>query len=318
MSNKNMKILVLVLVASFTFQTGLGQNPSASKNSLLSNKKCNFVKEATFQGICVADWAIAISTTIRANLCAANDKLAPLSLSWQDLMCVCPTCLADKSFPCAGGSVSKGLSYLKDTGGIVGGGKFGLSKTKISWGDDATKTKYKAFGYCYDYYADKANPWDADKWNIKYDHAIACPSKCPNDSTITEKDVAKNREVVKGYKLLKDFNNISGKKQLETATGGKAAIIGYMTVYEDLMTFKGGDKNENVYVHTVGQSLGMYAVVILGYGVDKTTGLNYWDVLHPFGAQINAGRTVRVLKESNHCNIEEYAYTVTVNAGGAA
>ena len=301
--------LTALLTTKVVLSADLGEHkkPPASANSLISKvTDCPFMDVAEYQGGCVADWAIAITKVIRVNYCANNKAMAALSLSWQDLMCGCTACLASQTFPCAGGSVSSGLNYVKTTG-IVGGGAAGYSATtKVDFsGFTGAPT---GFGYCYDYFA-KACYLSAQTTTcpqVYYNHTTACPATCP-EGDMKGKKVTDLRAANLKSAFLTDYSAIKGLTDIQKAAAGTQAIIGYMTVYEDLLSFTG----TGVYIHTVGQSLGMYAVVILGYGT--LNGVDYWDVLAPFGKDINGGNHFKVLKGSNHCNIEELGYTVTPN-----
>ena len=55
-------------------------------------------------------------------------------------------------------------------------------------------------------------------------------------------------------------------------------MVAELAIYEDFLAYGGG-----VYVHTVGQQLFSHAVIVVGFGHDSASGLDYWLCLNSWG-----------------------------------
>jgi len=61
-------------------------------------------------------------------------------------------------------------------------------------------------------------------------------------------------------------------------------VTSQMLVYEDLVNYK-----EGIYQHTGGQLLFIHVVTIVGWGVDESSGLEYWIVGSSWGSDWGDG-----------------------------
>eukprot|EP01132_Coremiostelium_polycephalum_P008068 gene8068-9926_t len=102
---------------------------------------------------------------------------------------------------------------------------------------------------------------------------------------------------------LKNLNNVQAIQQ-EIMTNGP--VEGTFMVYRDFMTYSSG-----VYVRTPGSPLlGGHAVKIVGWGVDKVSGLEYWKVANSWGESWGLGGHFLIRRGSNECGIDRDASCV--------
>jgi len=72
------------------------------------------------------------------------------------------------------------------------------------------------------------------------------------------------------------------------------------TVYEDFLAYESG-----VYRHLEGNQIGMHAVVIVGYGTDEESGLDYWLVRNSWNENWGGlDGFFKILRGNDECGIE--------------
>ncbi|RZC42037.1 Peptidase C1 domain containing protein, partial [Asbolus verrucosus] len=110
-----------------------------------------------------------------------------------------------------------------------------------------------------------------------------------NTAVLTDKRFGKNV-----YKISNNVKEIQG----EIMTNGP--VLAGFRIYEDFYLYKSG-----VYVHTAGESRGIHAIRIIGWGVDKKKRLPYWLAANSWGKMFGERGLIKTLRGENHCGIEE-------------
>ncbi|CAL8105607.1 unnamed protein product [Calicophoron daubneyi] len=90
--------------------------------------------------------------------------------------------------------------------------------------------------------------------------------------------------------------------QREIMTNGP--VTATMEVFEDFYS-----TGKNIYIHKDGQSRGYLGLVLIGWGVEDVSGerVPYWLAANSWGTQWGDGGFFRILRGSNHCQIESWA-----------
>ncbi|KIH57300.1 papain family cysteine protease [Ancylostoma duodenale] len=83
-------------------------------------------------------------------------------------------------------------------------------------------------------------------------------------------------------------------------------VVATYKVYEDFAYYKGG-----VYVHTAGEQKGAHAVRVIGWGEENS--LPYWLVANSWNTDWGEKGYFRILRGSNHCDIENQMIAGMVN-----
>lgn len=304
---KNLQILLITFTLTLNIYSQAVTGTTTITQENMAN--CKNLVVAPWQGQCAADWAIAVTGAIQRQLCIKKSLYNAINISYQDLICNCQDCHIVKGNGCMGGKVDQAFSWLKSNG-PVGGAQFGMTQALPAF--NSTQKAPLQFKNCLNYYADECyninipNTKQCQQSQKAFDSSMNCPTKCTYTANVNNQTFAASRQadmLPSAPTVLSKFAGI--KKGLE---GAQNVLVGFMEIYEDIFYAQ----KDQVYIHTTGQSLGIHAIQILGYVEDNTTGLNYWQVLLPFGKEVAEGGVVRVLAGINHCNIEERAYKFDV------
>jgi hypothetical protein len=254
---------------------------------------------APFQGDCISDWAVIPALLLELTLCSKKVEMKDIRISSMDPLCYCESCHAVKKNGCLGGSASEALKFFKIEGAVGGAGSTFIEDTPTFAGMTNKPKKFKnCMNYflkeCYSYADDTVTPKCAESDKKPFVYKDLCNNKCnhPKNNDKKPEDV---RE-----KLVVNYNHRTSISEQESSLQ-KSPLLSYMEIYEDVFMADPA----KVYIHTAGQSIGLHAVAIVGNGKDDATGLDYWEVLLPFGKEIAGGNAIKVLKGTNHCNIEE-------------
>jgi cathepsin B len=121
--------------------------------------------------------------------------------------------------------------------------------------------------------------------------APACPSKCDDGSSITLYKQASNS--------VRQFSTQSAI-QAEVSTNGP--VEAGFEVYSDFFNYKSG-----VYVKSAGATLeGGHAIIIIGYGHDSASGLDYWLCSNSWGSSWGMNGYFKIAV--GQCQIESSVY----------
>jgi len=95
----------------------------------------------------------------------------------------------------------------------------------------------------------------------------------------------------------KSSYSIKGEDKIMKEISTNGPVTAAFNVYEDFVSYSTG-----VYQHTTGNYLGGHAIEIVGYGEEK--GIKYWKVKNSWNPSWGDGGFFKILRGSNHCNIE--------------
>lgn len=260
-----------------------------------------------FQGNCVSDYAVVATTAVELAWCLKDKaKYANIKLAAQDLICNCTDCHTIKGNGCMGGNIEKALNYIKN-GQIVGGGYKELPAQAARTIDATGPQNYKE---CLNYWTPICDP-DVEDNCATADFtktAQTCLAACDRTTGVNVADA----------KVTGALPNLPTKvttvQAMKDSINARKPLIGTMELFEDMDFYFGTDK---LYIHSNGQSLGVTNVIIVAYGIDTATTAEYWDVLVPWDKKYDATKKIgdqklRVIAGINHCNIENYAWSVAV------
>jgi len=308
LTQKNTRILFII---GITIAMTYCQGPTTDNFSWMEKAtQCPSLAKAKWQGPCASDWAISVAVATEVAICIKEPKLAAMKISYTDPLCYCKKCHAVEGNGCMGGSAKAAIDYFRSEG-IVGGSVFGWVETTPDFSAvSAASDGPKMFKNCMNYFSKECYPYaitGGEKCGAnqptQFDPLKFCTGKCTH--SVYKDNLVKDQ---RWKRLISDYKHMTTVTDMISKLKEYGPIIGFMEVYEDIFMNDGTE----LYIHTVGQSVGYHSVVIVGYGVDATTGLKFWEVLLPFGKEIGKGGIVKVYKGVNHCNIEERAYAMLV------
>lgn len=276
--------------------------------------KCKSLNVAKWMGPCQSDWAIAAATVVELRTCLRGvSELQNIRISYMDPICNCEDCHAIKGNGCMGGNAYKALQFMDNTG-VTGGADANYALATPDFG--TKKDRMAKFSNCLNYFAKECYRYTVPGGTIcttglpaQFDPSKHCLKTC-NHPSYTARNVTDSRA-----ELVSSTSSESSKSYMETRIKSGGPVVGYMEVYEDLFMNDGTE----VYIHSAGQPVGYHAVVITGFGTDSGTGsgnsgLEYWEVLLPFGKEIGKGGYVKIYRGVNHCNIEEKIHYPNMNS----
>lgn len=303
-------LLITTLLAVST----KAQIPTTSLNYITKYQtNCPRIGTVPWTGTCIGDYAsVAVShiediICIRQETAGRDAKIAnalrSIRLSYMDVICNCDDegCQNNPKNGCQGGNIVKALTWIQNKG-IVGGNNQPFAGPDINYNTEYKTLKIR---HCLNFYTPECTFMNSgSKYTTKcaadqpaeFDPSTHCPTNC-NYKTTTGKPVEDYRDnKIVTYSPYTSSN-------LRTTDVDTQPVIGFMTIYEDIFMNDG----EEVYVNRGGQSLGTFAVKVVGYDVKDS--VPYWIVVLPFGTDVGKDGVVRVLRGVNHCNIEDrYVY----------
>jgi len=118
----------------------------------------------------------------------------------------------------------------------------------------------------------------------------ACPTKCVDGSAL------------QFYKARDVIDVSSNEQAIMTELYNNGPIEVAFTVYQDFFDYSTG-----VYQHKYGSLAGGHAVELVGWGVDKASGLKYWTIKNSWGTGWGEKGTFRIVRGRNECGIEDMA-----------
>jgi len=115
-----------------------------------------------------------------------------------------------------------------------------------------------------------------------------CPFKC-----------ASGEKMTKYRTKLFSVGHYTTEEAIQASIMTDGPVEAAFTVYQDFMAYKGG-----VYSHQTGPELGGHAVKLIGWGVDKATGMKYWTVANSWGPAWGEDGFFRIQRGINECDFE--------------
>ncbi|CAH0382265.1 unnamed protein product [Bemisia tabaci] len=239
-------------------------------------KICPQISDIQDQGNCGSSWAVASSSAASDRLCIKSKGKFQDSLSAQHVA----FCSLRFGNGCDGGNSFYGWNFLKKSGVVTGGG-FNSSKGCQPY----------SIQPCMHHSKDKPNP---------YPHCQTLPKKhpdcelrCTNDQYT--KSFKKDKHKFKSVYFLPKNVTIMQK---DIMTHGPITFS--FQVYSDFFNYKSG-----VYKNTSSEYLGNLAVRALGWGEENEQ--PYWLIANAWNPYWGDKGLFKVLRGSNHCDIEGYA-----------
>jgi len=206
----------------------------------------SYIKDQADCGSC---WAVAASEVVADRMCIANngahlnnDKLneptPAIVMSAAQIMSCCGGSCGDG---CGGGYPISAMQYWQ-TAGIVTGGWYGSGCGCLPYA---------------------IPPCPASGCSAPESTTPPCPTSCRSGYN---RPMSSDKHPAKTYYQV---GGTAGAIQAEIYQNGPVECA--FTVYANFMSYTGG-----IYNQTSGQELGGHAVKIIGWGVDKASGLDYW------------------------------------------
>ncbi|XP_018898287.2 cathepsin B [Bemisia tabaci] len=231
-------------------------------------KSCPRISEIWDQGNCGSCWAVAGSSAVTDRYCISSKGKFQDRMSTQHLFC-CAIC----GDGCMGGYSALTWEFFKK--GLVTGGGFDSKEG------------------CQPYEFQPCNHFENNSPLPKCSNLPVpigrCKQKCTNKNYELPFKKAKRR--TKNNYTLKTIKDI----QKDIMTHGPVTMA--FVVYEDFLSYKSG-----VYKRLSMERLGRHAVRVIGWGTER--GLPYWLILNSWNEYWGDNGQVKVLRGSNHCEIE--------------
>ncbi|KIH67674.1 papain family cysteine protease [Ancylostoma duodenale] len=245
--------------------------------------ECKSIGIIRDQSECGSCWAVSAASAMSDELCVQSNGTIKVVLSDTDILSCCG---GDCGAGCWGGWPLRAYQWAERNGVVTGGAYRQKVILDITM---ATNTcKPYAFYPCGEhkhlpYYGPCPNVW----WETP-----KCRKRCQLDYN---KSYEEDKYFVKrSYELPRNETAI----RQEIFQNGPVATI--FIVYEDFIHYKKG-----IYVQKWGQQTGSHAVRIIGWGEEG--GLKYWLVANSMNTDWGEDGFFRILRGSDHCNIELYA-----------
>lgn len=237
-------------------------------------KECESIGHIRDQSSCGSCWAFGSTEAFNDRLCISKGFKGLLSPEDTVSCCGFLNCLSQG---CNGGNPSMAWRWFSRDG-VVSGGDY----------SDEGKT-------------DTCLPYSMAPCS-HHSKSSTLPA-CPKDLYPTPQcsKECSNTGFTKSYSddkhVASRAYNIRGVKQIQTDIMRNGPVTAAFTVYSDFPSYKSG-----VYQHTSGQQLGGHAIKIIGWGVENDT--PYWTVVNSWNTAWGDNGTFKILRGSNHCNIE--------------
>ena len=230
---------------------------------------CPTIQEIRDQGSCGSCWAFGAVEAMSDRVCVHSNATKHFRFSSDDLLSCCRYC----GLGCNGGVPGTAWHYWVRSG-IVSGGNYGSNQG--------------------------CRPYEIPPCEH---HINGSRPACDGEGGKTPKCV---KQCEGGYPVPYTKDKLRGKKaysissevkqiQKEIMTYGPVEAA--FTVYEDLLSYKGG-----VYQHVKGKVLGGHAVRMLGWGVEN--GTPYWLIANSWNTDWGDNGFFKIVRGSDHCGIE--------------
>lgn len=198
--------------------------------------------------------------------CIANykkGKPSQRSFSPQDALECCDDCAVTSGSPCGGGYFTKGFAFAQNTG--------------VSTGEEYGNTKL-----CKPYFL---------SGSAKSYTEPTCKNSCQKVS-VYKTLLSKDRLTISGYQTG------TGEQAMIAALNNGGSIVVTFHVYKDFYLY-----NSGIYSHTTGDSVGLHAVRIVGYGTDDN-GVDYWIIANTWDVNWGEQGFFRIQRGTDECGIE--------------
>jgi cathepsin B len=238
---------------------------------------CESLKEVRDQSNCGSCWAFGAVEAMSDRLCIQSGQKLQTRISAEDLVSCCFEC----GDGCNGGYPDAAWQYFQETGLVTGG----------LYGDNKTCRPY-SMKPCDHHVDGKYGPCGGAEYPTP-----ECTGQCVTEYGV---DYEQDR-----WFASDAYGIESNEKKIMTEIYQNGSVEVALTVYEDFLTYKSG-----VYKHHKGKALGGHAVKCIGWGVEN--GTPYWLIVNSWNEGWGDNGTIRILRGSNECEIEENVVAGTV------
>eukprot|EP01013_Petalomonas_cantuscygni_P007363 TRINITY_DN1914_c2_g1_i1.p1 TRINITY_DN1914_c2_g1~~TRINITY_DN1914_c2_g1_i1.p1 ORF type:complete len:377 (-),score=71.22 TRINITY_DN1914_c2_g1_i1:239-1330(-) len=245
------------------------------------------------QSNCGCCWAFGAAEAASARLCIATNASHQVPLSAQDI------CFCSNPSGCSGGDLATAWYWIRSVGVVTGGqynhsGPFGGG-----W--------CSAFSlpHCHHHGPQKNDPYPAEGTKgCPSQSSPWCPSGCDADAQAPHKEWSSDKFWFSG-----SVEGYGDEQSIQEAIMQHGPVESAFSVYSDFENYDSG-----VYKHTTGEFMGGHAIMVVGWGVDASTGTKYWKVANSWNPYWGEHGYFRILRGEDECGIESQA---TANAGSA-
>ncbi|KAJ9601419.1 hypothetical protein L9F63_000443 [Diploptera punctata] len=233
---------------------------------------CPTLREIRDQGSCGSCWAFGAVEAMSDRMCIHSKGRIHFHFSAEDLVTCCTNC----GDGCNGGIPGVAWNYWVQNG-IVSGGAY----------DSDQGCQPYEIAPC-EHHVNGTRPPCSEGGDTP-----KCVKKCEKDY-----DVDYQSDLHFGHVACTLGNDV---RQIQAEIMRNGPVEADFTVYSDFLQYRSG-----VYKHEVGQQLGLHAIKILGWGVDKESGLPYWICANSWNYDWGDNGFFKILRGVDHIGIESF------------
>lgn len=297
------------LVISFTLllaASSLQQQQGQSLDTCLGKVK------AMYQGNCIADYAVVVTTAVELAWCRIGSQYDNVRLSAQHLICNCKQChLEEGGNGCLGGDLAQALNFVTGGGNMVGGGYPGQDLSNRDFGADGPRN----YSDCLQYWSAPCDPSEEscnyEPYDLSRINPLAPNTYCPTECNRIPNAAQKNKVAESSVgRVLEIERQAYGYQNMKERIDAGLILVSTMEIYEDMEFYFG---KPEIYRHSTGQSLGHAAVIIVGVTPEAVPTPAYWTVIVPWDRKYSEGlkgQTIRVYAGVNQGGIESISYAL--------
>lgn len=206
--------------------------------------ECPTIRKVVDQGPCGGCWATAATSVAQDRYCIQNVGQENPHLSYGDVL----TCSDAGS--CHGGSTYAAFKYIQDNGVPTGS-----MRDEGNWEETCSPSPFEI-----------CNHHQEGTHSICPDSHTLTPPECiPSCKESSSQDYHENRYYADKVWMLYDEEEMMREIYLR----GPISIA--FKVYKDFYFYLDG-----IYEHVAGESIGLHAVRLIGWGYDEDSDLDYW------------------------------------------
>lgn len=234
------------------------------------------------QSNCGCCWAFAGATSASSRMCINSNATNMMPLSAQDV------CFCGSYDGCNGGFIEEPWNHIKRSGVVTGGQYQGTGPFGVGYCSDYS------LPHCHHHGPQNDDPYPAEgQPGCPSASSPRCPSKCDSDASAAHSDFSGDKWTFSGETV-----SASGEREIQKLIMAGGPVETAFSVYSDFENYDGG-----IYHHVTGYMAGGHAVTFVGWGVED--GVKYWKVQNSWNPWWGEKGYFRILRGSNHCNIED-------------
>lgn len=233
--------------------------------------ECPSISKIVDQGPCGGCWATAATSVAQDRYCIQNVGQENPHLSYGDVL----TC--SDAGTCHGGSTYSAYEYIKNKGVPTGS-----MRDTDNWEETCSPSPFEL-----------CNHHQAGTHGICPDSHTLPPPKCiPSCKETSSQDYHKDR-----YYADKVWG-LYGTEEIMREIYHRGPVSIAFRVFKDFYFYLDG-----IYEHVAGESIGLHAVRLIGWGFDEKSGLDYWIIANSWDPDWGEDGFMRIKKESDYLGI---------------